>query len=71
MASLDDVVTSLQNGVTNVGLLVQAIRSIFPQQTGTSSVATAGAATLPANPVGFIVVSLPNGTSVKVPYYAS
>lgn len=58
-------------GVKYIGLLIQAIKSVFPQQTGTSATATAGAATLPANPLGFIVVSLPNGTSVKVPYYAS
>lgn len=60
-----------QSGVQNLGKLIAAIKSVFPQQTGTSATATAGAATLPANPLGFIVVSLPNGTSVKVPYYAS
>lgn len=32
--------------------------------------ATAGAATLPANPVGFIDVLL-NGVLVKIPYYAA
>ena len=36
----------------------------------TATTATAGAQTLPANPVGFLVVSL-NGTSVKLPYYAT
>lgn len=46
------------------------LRSTFPQQGGTATSATAGAATLPANPVGFIVVTLPDGTSAKVPYYA-
>lgn len=71
MASIDDLVANLQNGVQNLGLVVQAIKTVFPQQTGTSSSATAGTATLPAKPVGFIVVSLPNGTSVKVPYYAT
>ena len=34
-----------------------------------TNVATAGTATLPANPLGFMVVNL-NGTNVKVPYYA-
>jgi hypothetical protein len=33
-----------------------------------SSSATAGSATLPANPVGFIVVTV-NGQNFKVPYY--
>lgn len=70
MASLDDLVTIQQSGVSYLGLLIQAIKSVFPQQTGTASSATAGAATLPAKPVGFIVVTLPSGTVVKVPYYA-
>lgn len=67
--AVTDLVTVQQNGVRYLGQLIQAIRSIFPQQTGTSTTASAGSATLPANPVGFIVVSLPDGTSVKVPYY--
>lgn len=33
-----------------------------------SDTATAGSATLPANPVGFIVVTV-NGQNFKVPYY--
>jgi hypothetical protein len=60
-----------QQGVKNLGLLIQAIKSVFPQQTGVALTATAGTATLPAAPLGFIVVSLPSGASVKVPYYAS
>ena len=36
----------------------------------TSTTATAGAQTLPANPQGFLVVSI-NGTSRKIPYYAT
>jgi hypothetical protein len=35
-----------------------------------ATAATAGAETLPANPVGFLVVSI-NGTSRKIPYYAT
>jgi hypothetical protein len=46
------------------------MQAVFPYIVSTSSTATAGAATLPANPVGFINITLPNGTSVKVPYYA-
>lgn len=67
--STTDLATIQQQGVLNLGLILQAIRSIFPQQTGTASTATAGAATLPANPTGFIVVTLPNGNLAKVPYY--
>jgi hypothetical protein len=36
----------------------------------TANTATAGVETLPANPVGFLVVSI-NGTSRKIPYYAT
>jgi hypothetical protein len=36
----------------------------------TADTATAGAQPLPANPVGFLVVSI-NGTSRKIPYYAT
>lgn len=57
-------------GVKYIGLLIQAIKSVFPQQSSTAATATGGAATLPANPVGYIVVTLPNGTLAKVPYYA-
>lgn len=71
MAAVDDLVTYLKSGVQNIGLLVQAIKTTFPQQTGTSASATAGAATLPANPVGFINVTLQDGTSVRVPYYSA
>jgi hypothetical protein len=56
-------------GVRALSAIVTALGNIFPQTSGTATSATAGAATLPANPVGFIVVTLPNGTSAKVPYY--
>jgi hypothetical protein len=35
-----------------------------------SATATAGSATLPTNPVGFIIFNVA-GTAVKVPYYAT
>lgn len=69
MAALDDVVSNLKGGVQNLGALVQAMKSFFPQQTGTSLAATAGTATLPPNPQGFITVTLSSGQAVKVPYY--
>jgi len=69
MAGTDDQITYLASAVKNLGLLVQAMKSVFPQQTGTATTATAGAAALPATPAGFIVVTLPNGTLVKVPFY--
>ena len=36
---------------------------------GTTATATAGAATLPATPSGFIECISPTGTVIKVPYY--
>lgn len=70
MAALDDLVTFVKSGVQNVGALVEVMRAAFPQQTGTStSATTSGSNTLPSNPVGFINVTLQNGTDVRVPYY--
>jgi Holliday junction resolvasome RuvABC endonuclease subunit len=76
MAGQDELVSNLKNVVLNLSQLVQAmqaqtaaINAVFPQQTGTAATATAGSATLPANPVGFIIVTLPGGSTVKVPYY--
>lgn len=52
-----------------INALTNILQSIMLQVGGTSSSASAGAATLPANPVGFVTVTLTDGTSVKVPYY--
>jgi len=57
---------NLSQAVVN---LTKAITSVFPNSGATASTASAGAATLPSNPVGFIEVTLPSGTLVKVPYY--
>jgi hypothetical protein len=63
------ILAQLRNGVQAINRLAQNLSSAFPVITGTSSSATGGSATLPANPVGFITVTLPNGTSARVPYY--
>lgn len=63
------IVSTLQNGVRVMSELVTAIKAVFPAASGTSTSATAGSATLPANPVGFINVQLPDGTEARVPYY--
>ena len=72
MASNDNgnLITTLLNGVRYLGQIATTLSSTFPQTGGTSTSATAGAATLPANPVGFITVTLPDGTAAKIPYYA-
>lgn len=56
-------------GVRALNDIVSAIKSVFPIAGGTTTAATAGAATLPANPVGFIEVTLPSGAVALVPYY--
>lgn len=70
------LVTVNQNGVIALGSIVQqitamvtALKAVFPSGTGTSATATGGAATLPANPVGYINVTLPSGAQARVPYY--
>ncbi len=69
MASLDDLVSNIKNGVIAIGNLTTAIKAVFPQLTTTATSATAGAQTLPSNPAGFLNVTLPNGTPCKIPYY--
>jgi hypothetical protein len=69
MASLDDVVSTLKNLTQSVSAIYTQLLKSFPQATGTATTATGGAATLPANPVGFITIQLPGGAAAKVPYY--
>jgi len=64
------ILSTLQNGVQAIYALVQKIGVIFPTVSGTSTTATGGAITPPAQVVGYISVTLPNGQSVKVPYFS-
>lgn len=68
---LTNISTQIQQVVNAIRAAVQVLTKSFPQTVGTATTATGGAATLPGNPVGFLVVTLPNGTSAKIPYYAS
>jgi hypothetical protein len=68
--TLTDLNTTQQQGVRYLGLIIQALKAAFIQFGGTVTTATGGAATLPANPVGFVTATLPNGTVVKIPYYS-
>ena len=63
-----EIVAELKTANKNMSLLITAVQQLF---TGgaTSTTATAGVRTLPANPAGFFSVSGPGGTTVKVPYY--
>lgn len=69
MPNFADITTTLRNLTNVVSSLAAGVAKAFPVITGTATSATAGAATLPANPVGFIVITLPDGTSARVPYY--
>lgn len=70
MGTIDDVVSNMKNGVTNLAQLISAIKNVFPQMTGTATTATTGSAgSLPAQPAGYLISTLPNGTTVKFPYY--
>lgn len=48
----------------------QTLGRVFPQSTGTTTSATAGAASaLPATPAGYLTITLPNGQPAKIAYY--
>ena len=64
--------TTLQNLVQALNSINTTLGKVFPQGLGTATTATAGTATLPSAPVGFLEVMNPaTGASVKVPYYAN
>lgn len=67
-----DLITHLKNGVLAMNNLAQTIGSIFPSSAGTTAnSATAGAATaLPAQPAGYLNVSI-GGQTKKIPFYNS
>jgi len=64
------ILATLQQGVQAINQVIQTLKAVFPISGGTTTTATGGSATLPANPVGFITVTLPDGTAAKVPYYS-
>jgi len=66
-----DVSFQVNNAANTIALLqVGGGGAISLGNIGTATTATAGGGTLPTAPVGFIVVSI-NGTSRKIPYYAT
>lgn len=70
IAGLTNLITTLNNLVKAVNGVNTTIARVFPQSISTSATATGGAATLPANPEGFIDVADPvTGTTIRIPYY--
>lgn len=72
----DALVTAAQNAVKAINALnatAQALnntlKSVLPAVQSTSTTAQAGTATLPAAPEGFLDITLPDGSSARVPYY--
>jgi hypothetical protein len=57
-------------GTTSPSSRLHVAGDVTVSSATTATTATAGAETLPASPVGFLVVSI-NGTSRKIPYYAT
>lgn len=68
-SSTATAVTALQQAVIAINKLTAAVKNVSFQSTGVTGSATAGAAVLPANPVGFLTITLPDGEPAKVPYY--
>jgi hypothetical protein len=63
------ILSTLQQGVQAMNRLITTLGSIFPISGGTTTTATGGAITPPAQVAGYIIVTLPDGSAAKVPYY--
>lgn len=72
MAQENQIFVSIFQGLNqNVSQLVQAIKQVFPTFTTTQTTvgAAGGASALPATPLGYLNITLPDGTNVVVPYF--
>ena len=71
MASLDDLLTAMQNGVEAVNNLATQIRTTFPQASAVSTAAaTAGTITYTSSQAaGFLTVVTSSGATFKVALY--
>lgn len=67
--NFDAIQQALTNAVGAVNNLAQTMKAVFPlASSSVVNTATGGAQTLPANPAGFLTITV-NGTSYKVPLY--
>jgi hypothetical protein len=71
-SGLATVVTLLRQLIQSVNGLTSAVsaQAIQGALSTSAPTATAGSATLPSHPVGFIVITDTSGTVRKIPYYA-
>lgn len=68
--AVDAITTATQNLVIAFNNMNTTLNKVLPVVQSTATSATAGAASaLPATPAGYLVITLPNGTPAKVPYY--
>jgi hypothetical protein len=67
--SVDPLTTATQNLVLAFNNMNTTLKQVLPVVQSTATTATAGSQTLPANPAGFLNITLPNGTPARVPYY--
>jgi hypothetical protein len=68
---LRDLNTTQQSGVRYLGLIIQALQKAFIQFGGkTTSANAGGASALPATPLTYVSVVLPDGTVGKIPVYS-
>lgn len=70
---VDNILTTVVSALQNIAIGINKVGQIFANGipntgTATSPTATAGAATLPANPAAFLPVTV-NGVQYKMPLY--
>lgn len=67
---LSDLINAAKTLNQNMSLLVTAINNVFPIAGAVSATASIGSnGAPPAQVSGYMTVVLPNGSSVKIPYY--
>lgn len=72
MASLTDILSALQNGVTALSAVNKTLTTVFPGATAisTTTLSSVGALTFTSSQaVGFISITTSSGYAAKVPVY--
>lgn len=72
MASLSDILSAMQNGVTAINSVAKQLSEVFPGATAVSTTALSSAGGLvfsSSEAVGFISVVTSSGYAAKVPIY--
>lgn len=69
---MDKMLAAVQNAVVAINNLSKTMQGVLPYVQSTSTSATAGSASLPGSPAGFLVSTNPvTGATIKIPYYNS